>query len=627
MINISGTQPFFLCRYEDGSGIWATGKIRRVRRLAEIAPPAGQANEARVDAICAVPFCQIRELGFEVVDGGEPIICLDVESSTSLDDAALRRLIAPGRTALAPAAGFDWDDTHYERVIQDIVENEINQGAGSNFVVPREFRGSLVGFNHNTALRLFRNLLEHEYGAYWTFLFYADGTYLIGASPERLVSSFGSAVMMNPISGTFRKTDCAAEALNESLLGFLKDEKEIFELFMVVDEELKVMAEICPLGGRIDGPYLKEMSHVVHTEYLLSGRSAMPVMERFREAMFAATVVGSPIQNACRVVKRYRPRSRRYYGSAIAMFGRDPNGPTLDSAITIRTAEIDAQGEISVQVGATLVRDSVPKEEVKETHAKISGLMRAAGIGHVAEAGPPHRLGSLLQSERVREEFVARNRSLSRFWFVDREAGRGDDEALPLAGKSVVVIDFEDNFTRMLKHVLASLGTEVSIVSWQAATIEDIRSDIVVLGPGPGDPSDTVDPRIVCAYEAARSLLRGTRPFMAACLGHQVLCRALGFELFRKRRTTQGTQQTINLFEKVERVGFYNTFAARQLTPRAGVEVSASADGEVFAIRTSRFVGFQFHVESILTEHGPDILSAAILGILPQSSGHTAAVR
>ena len=43
---------------------------------------------------------------------------------------------------------------------------------------------------------------------------------------------------------------------------------------MVVDEELKMMCDICNEGGQVLGPFLKPMTHLVHTEYLLAGRTA-----------------------------------------------------------------------------------------------------------------------------------------------------------------------------------------------------------------------------------------------------------------------------------------------------------------------------------------------------------------
>ena len=102
-------------------------------------------------------------------------------------------------------------------------------------------------------------------------MFFTGDRYLIGASPERHVTIHDGDVRMNPISGTFRIP--REGDVKGKLLDFLADEKEIYELFMVVDEELKMMCDICHEGGQVLGPFLKPMSHLVHTEYLLAGRT------------------------------------------------------------------------------------------------------------------------------------------------------------------------------------------------------------------------------------------------------------------------------------------------------------------------------------------------------------------
>ena len=184
---------------------------------------------------------------------------------------------------------------------------------------------------------------------------------------------------MNPISGTFRLAghDDPAER-KEALLEFLADEKEIYELFMVVDEELKMMCDICHEGGQVLGPFLKPMTHLVHTEYLLAGRTRRDVREVLRDTMYAATVTGSPVQNACRLIKQYETEGRGYYGAALALIGRDREGRTrCDSPIVIRTADVDLDGHLKVTAGATLVRDSDPTSEVAETHAKAGGILSA----------------------------------------------------------------------------------------------------------------------------------------------------------------------------------------------------------------------------------------------------------
>ena len=185
----------------------------------------------------------------------------------------------------------------------------------------------MADWGHDRALTVFRRLLERERGAFWTFCIFTGDRYLIGASPERHVSVEAGQVRMNPISGTFRMRGLETHAdRKRELLWFLKDEKEIYELFMVVDEELKMMCDICHEGGLVLGPYLKPMTHLVHTEYLLAGRTHRDVREVLRDSMFAATVTGSPVENACRLIKEYEPEGRGYYAAVAALIGRDDDG-------------------------------------------------------------------------------------------------------------------------------------------------------------------------------------------------------------------------------------------------------------------------------------------------------------
>ena len=174
------------------------------------------------------------------------------------------------------------------------------------------------------------------------------------------------------------------------LLEFLADEKEIYELFMVVDEELKQMCEICHEGGLVLGPYLKPMSHLVHTEYVLSGRTREDIRQVLRDTMFAATVTGSPVENACRLIAQYEPEGRGYYASVAALIGHDVDGVAMaDAPILIRTADVDLAGNLVVTAGATLVRDSDPDYETQETWAKASGILSAFGLVDRRAGSPP----------------------------------------------------------------------------------------------------------------------------------------------------------------------------------------------------------------------------------------------
>ena len=306
------------------------------------------------DRLVAVPFRQIAERGFEAIDDGTPLVVVDIteEHEVRVDDLLAALPDVP--VELADRGGFVVADEDYATIVERIITDEIGQGEGANLVIGRHYRAVLADWDAERALTVFRRLLERERGAYWTFVFFTGDRFLIGASPERHVSVAGASdgasdVRMNPISGTFRVGQGAVdeEALKTRLLDFLADEKEIFELFMVVDEELKMMCDICTEGGQVLGPFLKPMTHLVHTEYLLAGRSERDPREILRDTMYAATVTGAPVENACRLISTYETEGRGYYSSALALFGRDKQGNhTMDSPILIRTADVSTTGEL-----------------------------------------------------------------------------------------------------------------------------------------------------------------------------------------------------------------------------------------------------------------------------------------
>jgi phenazine biosynthesis protein phzE len=80
----------------------------------------------------------------------------------------------------------------------------------------------------------------------------------------------------------------------------------------------------------------------------------------------------------------------------------------------------------------------------------------------------------------------------------------------------------------------------------------------------------------------------------------------------------QGTQSAVAIAGRTERVGFYNTFVARAAGPlSAGVEVEADpVTGDVHLVRGPHYRGIQFHAESILTEHGYDLLHDLVRELL-----------
>ncbi|MEU0021675.1 anthranilate synthase family protein [Streptomyces rochei] len=560
------------------------------------------------EGLALVPFRQIRERGFDVRDDGTPLLVLTPEERHELPLAdALAAL--PAHDVRVEGGGFDVGDEEYARIVGRVLEEEIGAGEGANFVIRRTYEGRIDGFGRADALALFRRLLEGERGAYWTFVVHTGERTLVGASPEVHVRMSGGTVVMNPISGTYRYP--AEGPTPEHLLDFLADGKEIEELSMVVDEELKMMCTVGDMGGVVVGPRLKEMAHLAHTEYELRGRSSLDAREVLKETMFAATVTGSPVQNACRVIERHETGGRGYYAGALALLGRDAGGAqTLDSPILIRTTDIDADGGLRVPVGATLVRGSDPAGEVAETHAKAAGVLAALGVRPSrprAEAGRP----KLADDPRVRAALDGRRASLAPFWL------RMQEPSDALEGHALVV-DAEDTFTAMLAHVLRSSGLAVSVRRYDEEGLREAvlgHAGPVVLGPGPGDPSDPADPKMRFLRALTADVLGERRHgVLGVCLGHELIAAELGLDIVRKEVPYQGAQTEIDLFGRRETVGFYNSFTARCDDESAaelaahGVEVSRAAGGEVHALRGPGFAGVQFHPESVLTLNGAAVV-------------------
>lgn len=270
-------------------------------------------------------------------------------------------------------------------------------------------------------------------------------------------------------------------------------------------------------------------------------------------------------------------------------------------------------------VGATLVRHSDPLGEVAETHAKAAGVLAALGVREAAPR-PAFEGARLADDPRVQAALAARRHDLAPFWL------RMQEQPATLTGHALVV-DGEDTFTAMLAHVLRVTGLEVTVRRYDDPGLRAAAlawDGPVVLGPGPGDPADSADPKMRMLRALARDLLATHRGgILGVCLGHELLAAELGLPLIRKAEPAQGAQTRIGLFGAEEVVGFYNTYTAHcsdELAARLaadGVEVSRDpATGEVHALRSAAgFAGVQFHPESVLTLRGADLLRELLTGV------------
>jgi phenazine biosynthesis protein phzE len=595
------------------------GDLLDVRLLADI-PLAG------AEVLALVPFRQVRERGFDALDDDAPVRCLIVRDRESVPVATAVGLL-PLHPVVVDDLEVDVSDDEYATTVCRVIEQEIGLGEGANFVIRRDFTGSTDAAPATAVLGWLRALLEHESGAYWTFALHTPGLSAVGATPERHISSIDGAVSMNPISGTFRHGQAGSDAADdERLLAFLHDVKEREELVMVVDEELKMMSAVCPGGGRIRGPFLKRMSRLTHTEYLLEGRSDLDPREVLRRTMFAPTVTGSPMGNACAVIARHETTPRGYYAGVLARFTPRAGAYDLDAPILIRTAYLDAAGRVRVPVGATLVRHSDPVGEVAETRAKAAGVLTALGALPRLKAPAPRdrraeveKVDELDEVDRRRANadhiqtlLAARNDHLAAFW-------RTPQDSRPTHGREALVLDAGDDFTTMFAHQLRHLGLAVRIVPWHEAPHE-ASEDLVVFGPGPGDPRNHADPRVARFRELMAARLASGRPLLAVCLSHQVLAELAGLAIEPLPAPRQGVQLEVDVFGDRAAIGFYNTFSAvapnGSTSPRLGLEVASdAATGVVHAMRGRGVASVQGHLESVTSPDGLATLERLLDGV------------
>ena len=263
------------------------------------------------DALGMVPYSQIRELGYECHEDESKIRCMQIREQMRVGISDLLNAIPNEEINMERKMEFEDEDAEYEEIVRNIIDREIGEGNASTVVICSKAVGKIANMSPLKALNIFKKLLLNEYGAYMTFFFFDGTQYFIGASPERHLAVNNGMVGMNPISGTFRKAN--GEIDLEAFIRFLKNPKEINELFMCMDEELKQMAEMCNEGGRIIGPSLKEMAHLVHTEYQLVGKSDKSVRELLKLSMHAPTVTGSPRGSASGIISNYENSPRGYY--------------------------------------------------------------------------------------------------------------------------------------------------------------------------------------------------------------------------------------------------------------------------------------------------------------------------
>jgi anthranilate synthase len=502
--------------------------------------------------------------------------------------AGLERLTA--RTGLPHAPGSVRDKDlppppepgSYARVVADARERF---ACGDLFeVVP-----SHVFHGRCASPAAFYELLRHRNPAPYEFLFnLGEGEYLVGASPEMYVRVTGDRVETCPIAGTIaRGEDTLEDAANiATLLGSAKEESE---LTMCTDVDRNDKARVCVPGTvKVIGRRQIEMySRLIHTVDHIEGRlrPGFDALDAFLSHMWAVTVTGAPKTWAMQFIEDHEQTPRRWYGGAVGKVGFDGS---MNTGLTLRTAHITG-GIAAVRAGATLLYDSIPEAEEKETHIKARALLETlAEAGRLAPGGAS-------------------------------QATRPAAPLTPLvAGASagcrtlrVLLVDHQDSFVHTLGDYFRQHGAEVTTLrfGFSPALLDSYAPDLVVLSPGPGRPAD-----FGCAALLDQVYARGL-PAFGVCLGLQAMVEHAGGTLSLLPEPAHGKPGLVRVaggellagLPGEFTAGRYHSLYASAENVRGGFVVTATTpDGVVMAIEdpaAGRWA-VQFHPESILTASG-----------------------
>jgi len=181
----------------------------------------------------------------------------------------------------------------------------------------------------------------------------------------------------------------------------------------------------------------------------------------------------------------------------------------------------------------------------------------------------------------------------------------------------ILLIDNYDSFSYNLYQLIGSIRDDIKVIrndEMSIKEIEELNPEYIFISPGPGRPENAG----ICV-EAIKHFA-GKIPIMGICLGHQAITLAFGGVVTYARQLMHGKTSDIKILEKegvykglgesIKVARYHSLVAEPETLPKELIVTAETETGEIMSVKHRDFnvVGLQFHPESVLTEHGQDLI-------------------
>ena len=192
-----------------------------------------------------------------------------------------------------------------------------------------------------------------------------------------------------------------------------------------------------------------------------------------------------------------------------------------------------------------------------------------------------------------------------------------------MTNPKILIIDNYDSFTYNLVHLVNELGLECEVWRNDQFRLEDVEQfDKIILSPGPGIPSEAgLLLKVIEKYAPKKSIF-------GVCLGQQAIAEVFGGQLLNLSRPMHGLSTPIKVIDLEEKlffglpetfnVGRYHSWVVAEKGLPEELQITAidENDNSIMALRHKNYDvrGVQFHPESVLTEHGKQMMHNWLMG-------------